>query len=77
MNSQEQVNGNQCQIEFCNSLEFGEEIIVKDVICPEQVKLLRTSTKLSFTFKNSTLRIQVPASLRTELDDVVPVDLQK
>jgi len=57
--------------------EFREEVVVKTTSRPEQVKLLRTGAKLSYVFKDSTLRVKVPESLRTDLVDVVAVNFRK
>jgi hypothetical protein len=57
--------------------EFKEEIVVKDVSRPKQVRLLRTGAKLSYTFENGTLRVQVPALQRTDEVDTVAVSFHR
>jgi alpha-L-fucosidase len=57
--------------------EFQEEIVVQEVSRPKQVRLLRTGAKLSYTFENGTLRVQVPTPLRTDAVDTVAVTLSQ
>lgn len=44
---------------------------LKDVARPAQVKLLRNGKKLPFHYENGTVRVEIPASERTALVDVV------
>ena len=57
--------------------EFQEEIVVKEVSRPKQVRLLRTGAKLSYSLENGTLRVQVPTPLRTDAVDTVAVTLSR
>jgi hypothetical protein len=48
-------------------------VIWKDAPRPAKALLLRTQAPVSFRYEDGTLRLTVPASARTQNDDVVKV----
>jgi alpha-L-fucosidase len=49
-------------------------IFISEVINPKSVSLLRTGEDIEFEYKNNSLRIVVPADMRTELPDLVKIE---
>jgi hypothetical protein len=54
---------------------FKDEVIWKDAPRPARALLLRSQEPVSFQYEHGTLRLTVPASARTQNDDVVKVIL--
>ncbi len=54
---------------------FKSQVSVKTDKKPKSVVLLRNGNPLQYSFRNGFVRISVPAEYRTEMDDVVKVEL--
>ncbi len=54
---------------------FKDEVIWENAPRPEKALLLRTQEPVSFQYEEGTLRLTLPASARTQNDDVVKLIL--
>ncbi len=55
--------------------DFKRQVSVKTDKKPKSIVLLRNGNPLQYSFRNGFVRISVPAEFRTEMDDVVKVEL--
>jgi len=55
--------------------DFKQQVSLKPDKQPKSVILLRTKAPLSYSYRDGFIKFTVPADLRTEMDDVVKVEL--